>query len=78
MASNMVALAKRQPKPERMPADLAADIQRIQQEISEFVDGRIAALRAGTDGASLPSESLRMMLVRGECPCRCALRLINE
>jgi hypothetical protein len=72
----MVIAAKKQLQ--RTPRDLADDIERVQQEISEFIDERVAALRSGPDGASQPPESLRQMLVKFECPCRSALRLINE
>ncbi len=72
----MALTAKKQP--ERTSADLAADIARIQYEISHFIEGRIAELKASHDGAGLPPESLRRMLVRGECPCRATTRLIEE
>jgi hypothetical protein len=59
-------------------SELTARIERIQQEIIEYVDKRVAELKAGRDGADLPIESLRRMLIRGECPCAAALRLLNE
>jgi hypothetical protein len=70
----MPALTKK--KPERTLADLAADIERIQQEIAEFVDARVAEQKVSY--SDLPSEVLRQTLVRLDCPCKCALRLINE
>jgi hypothetical protein len=70
----MAAFPKK--KPERTLADLAADIEKIQQEISEFVDGRVAEQKASY--SDLPSEVLRQSLVKFDCPCKCALRLLNE
>ena len=70
----MTALAK---KPRTV--DLGGEILRLRGEIEAFIDGKVAALRAGPDGASLPPQMLRNMLMRNdECLCRAATRLLEE
>ena len=59
-------------------SDLALRISRLQDEMAEYVEKRVAELKASADGRDLPAESLRRMLVRGECPCQACLRLSNE
>jgi len=63
-------------RPACSPADLAADIARIQDEIVAYVDKRAAEVKLSCPG--LPLEVIRRDLVKFECPCRAALRLINE
>jgi hypothetical protein len=64
-------------KKERTPQDLADDIRRVRAEIEAYIDDRVAELKAGSL-KDLPTEVLRQDLVRFECPCRAALRLIDN
>ena len=60
------------------PSELAAKIERVQDEIARFIESKVRALKASQDGRNQPVESLRQMLTRHQCPCQAALRLINE
>jgi hypothetical protein len=65
-------------KHHRSPADLAADIARIQQDIADYIDRRVAEVKASAEGADLPIETLRHLLFQGDCACRAAMRFLNE
>ena len=65
-------------KKERSLADLADDIRRVQAEIEAFIEDRLAELKASAAGRDLPLEWLRGELIRGQCSCQCALRLIDN
>jgi hypothetical protein len=56
---------------------LAFEINRLHADIEAFISDRVAELKAGSL-KDLPAEVLRRDLVRFECPCRCALRLIDN
>ena len=60
------------------PSELAAKIERVQHEIAEFIESKVQAVKASESGRSQPVESLRMMLIKHQCPCQAALRLCNE
>ena len=64
-------------KKERVPQDLADDIRRVHAEIEAYINDRVAELKAGSL-RDLPIGIPRQELVRFECPCRCALRLIEN
>ena len=71
-----MALAKRKPEP---APDLAGEILRLRGQIESFIDGKVAELKAGRDGQSLPVEQLRHMLTRGDsCLCRAAMNILAE
>jgi hypothetical protein len=80
----MVMFAKRKPEPtpERKPEpapDLGGEILRLRGQIENFIDGKVAELKASRDGQSLPVGDLRHMLTQGDsCLCRAATRLLNE
>jgi hypothetical protein len=65
-------------KKEKTLQDLADDIRRVRAEISEFIDDRVAELKASSSGKSLPIGWLRHELTKFECPCEVALRLIDN
>ena len=64
-------------KKQRVPQDLADDSRRVRAEIEAYVSDRVAELKGGSL-KDLPAEVLRQELVRFQCPCRCALRLIEN
>jgi hypothetical protein len=64
-------------KKERIPQDLADDIRRVLADIEAYIDDRAAELKGGSL-RDLPLPVLKQELVRFECPCRCALRLIDN
>jgi hypothetical protein len=66
-------------KPALAP-DLAGEILRLRALIESYIDGKVAALKASRDGASIPAEQLRAMLTRNvQCGCAVALELLaNE
>jgi hypothetical protein len=57
------------------PADLTALIGLTQEFIAEDLERRVQVVKQSADGSGQPIESLRLMLVRGECPCRATMRL---
>ena len=71
-----MGLAKRRPE---VAPDLAGEILRLKGQIESFIDGKVAELKAGRDGASMPAEQLRHMLTRGDsCLCRAATNILAE
>jgi hypothetical protein len=56
------------------PADLKALIDLTLSVIDETLDRKLAELKAGRDGASLPIQSLRQEIIKNWCPCQAALR----
>jgi len=70
-----MALAKRK---EAAP-DLGGEILRVRALIESYIDGKVAALKASRDGASIPAEQLRAMLTRNVmCGCAVALNLLAD
>jgi hypothetical protein len=66
--------AKKQPQ-----VDLGGEILRLRGQIESFIDAKVAQLKAGRDGQSMPVEQLRLMLTHGDnCLCRCAMNLLAE
>jgi hypothetical protein len=66
--------AKKQPS-----VDLGGEILRFRGQLEAFLDARVAELKAGRDGASIPVEQLRLMLTRGDgCLCRAATHILAE
>ena len=59
--------------------DLGGEILRLRGEIDAFIDGKVAALKAGRDGAGIPIEALKHDLLKGDpCLCRAVMRLLDE
>jgi len=59
--------------------DLAGEILKLRGQVEAFLDGKVAELKAGRDGQSMPVEQLRHMLTRGDnCPCRVAMNILAE
>ena len=59
--------------------DLAGEILRLRGQIESFIDAKVAELKAGRDGQSMPVKQLRLMLTRGDnCPCRVAMNILAE
>ena len=58
---------------------LCEQIRRIRNDAETTIMNRAVELKNGQDGRTLPLESLRQMLAKGDdCPCRIALRLLEE
>jgi hypothetical protein len=53
-----------------------ADIDRLRTQIDAFIDHLVAEQRKQMPG--LPPEALRVMLMRGQCLCTAAERLLKE
>ena len=68
------------PKRKAEPApDLGGEILRLRGLIENYIDGKVAALRASRDGSSIPAEQLRAMLTRNVmCGCAVALNLLAD
>ena len=65
--------------PARKQRDLAEEIRIIRAEAEAFVETKVMELKASPSGATLPIESLRIMLTkRDTCPCRVATRLLEQ
>jgi hypothetical protein len=70
----MLAKRKAEPAP-----DLAGEILRVRALIESYIDGKVAALKASRDGASIPVEQIRAMLTRNVmCGCAVALNLLAD
>ncbi|MFY9837671.1 MAG: hypothetical protein WAK55_14635 [Xanthobacteraceae bacterium] len=72
--------AKRKREPERTSADLLSDLNRLHAEVEAFLDKKLAELKATRDGAGLPIQMLRRMLIGADplCPCQLAQKLAND
>jgi hypothetical protein len=58
---------------------LGQRIDAIRDEMEAFLDAKVAALKASSDGALQPVADLRHMITRGDsCLCRIVERLIEE
>jgi hypothetical protein len=51
-------------------------IDRLRAQIDAFIDGLVAAERERMPG--MPAVALRTMLLRNQCPCVAAERLLKE
>jgi hypothetical protein len=61
------------------PRDLVREIRLFQNDLENFITERVAILKAGRDGAGLPTAMLREQLTHGiSCPCAVVLRLLGE
>ena len=58
------------------PVVAKAMIERGIEQAEQYIDKVAATAKA--ECPNQPVENIRMTLVRGDCPCRCALRLLNE
>jgi hypothetical protein len=63
-------------KPE--PPSLDQEIERIRALANELIEKEVAALKQSPSGAALPIDWLRKDLIKGRCPCDCALRLLEK
>jgi hypothetical protein len=53
-----------------------ADIDRLRDKVEAYIDELVTALRTSAPG--IPPEVLRKTLMKGECLCKAASRLLME
>ena len=69
----MLAKRKAEPAP-----DLGGEILRLRGLIENYIDGKVAAIKASRDGSSIPVEQIRAMLTRNvQCGCAVVLSLLE-
>jgi hypothetical protein len=71
-----MAFVKR--KSEEKP-DLLAELLAFRTKLDRYISDEVMKLKGSPTGASLPIESLRMMLTRNDsCLCRAAARILGN
>jgi hypothetical protein len=70
----LAAKKKKQP-----PLDMGGELLRFRALVDAFIDGKIEEIKSSRDGANLPRETIRAMIVRGgSCPCKSVAELLGQ